>query len=100
MTCLGESTEKYIAFSVPIEKNVIRIDKSRIEITKYISYRKQLIDSEIFLGSSWSDFVNNPAEVIHRIQCKYKHDKKTLKIAELNTKIASAFLSTQTLRMI
>ena len=26
-TCLGENTEKYITFSVPIEKEVKRIDK-------------------------------------------------------------------------
>ena len=28
-TCLGENTEKYIAFTVPIEKEVTRIDKNR-----------------------------------------------------------------------
>ena len=27
--CLGENTEKYIAFTVPIEKEVTRIDKNR-----------------------------------------------------------------------
>ena len=27
-TCLGESTEKFITFSVPIEKQVTRIDKN------------------------------------------------------------------------
>ena len=27
-TCLGENTEKYITFSVPIKKEVVRIDKS------------------------------------------------------------------------
>ena len=35
---LGENTEKYITFSVPIEKRVTRIDKIRKEITKNISY--------------------------------------------------------------
>ena len=35
-TCLGESTEKYITFSVPIEKQVTRIDKKRKR--KYKSY--------------------------------------------------------------
>ena len=28
-TCLGENTEKYITFTVPIEKEVTRIDKNR-----------------------------------------------------------------------
>ena len=27
-TCLGENTEKYITFTVPIEKEVTRIDKN------------------------------------------------------------------------
>ena len=33
-TCLGENTEKCITFTVPIEKEVTRIDKNREEITK------------------------------------------------------------------
>ena len=33
-TCLGENTEKYITFTVPIEKEVTRIDKNRKGITK------------------------------------------------------------------
>ena len=37
-SCLGENSEKYITFSVPIEKRVTRIDKIRKEITKNISY--------------------------------------------------------------
>ena len=37
-TCLRENTEKYITFTVPIEKEVKRIDKNVEEITKNISY--------------------------------------------------------------
>ena len=36
--CLGENTEKYITFTVPVEKEVTRIDKNGEEITKDISY--------------------------------------------------------------
>ena len=36
-TCLGEITEKYITYTVPIEKEVPRIDKNRVEITKNVS---------------------------------------------------------------
>ena len=44
--CLGENTEKYIIFLIPIEKKVARIDKKGKEITKLISYRfLQFIDS-------------------------------------------------------
>ena len=37
-TCLGESTEKYITFKGPIEKEVTKIDKNAEEITKNVSY--------------------------------------------------------------
>ena len=37
-TCLGENTEKYITFIVPIKKEVTRIDKNGEEITKNIPY--------------------------------------------------------------
>ena len=37
-TCLGENTEKYKAFTFPIEKEVTKIDKNGEEITKNISY--------------------------------------------------------------
>ena len=58
-TCLGENTEKYINFTVPIEKEVTRIDKNREDITKNISYTLQFIDSAIFMASSLSNLVNN-----------------------------------------
>ena len=35
--CLEENTEKYITFTVLIEKEVTRIDKNREEVTKNIS---------------------------------------------------------------
>ena len=37
--CLGENTEKYIAFTVPIEKEVTIIDKNGEEITKQFILR-------------------------------------------------------------
>ena len=36
-TCLGENAEKYITFTVPIENQVLRIDKNGGEITKNLS---------------------------------------------------------------
>ena len=47
-TCLGENTEKYIIFTVPIQKEVTRIDKNGEEITKNIFYILQFIDSTRF----------------------------------------------------
>ena len=54
-TYLGESTEKYITFTVPIEKEVTRIDKNGEKTTKNISYILQFIDSDLlirFMASS------------------------------------------------
>ena len=50
-TCLGENTEKYITFTVPIEKELTRTDKNGKEITKNISYILQFIDSARFMAS-------------------------------------------------
>ena len=46
VTCFGENTEKYINFTVPVEKEVTRIDKNGEEITKTICYILQFIDSQ------------------------------------------------------
>ena len=43
--CLGENTKKYKKFSIPIEKEVIKIDKDRNESVKTISSKVKFIDS-------------------------------------------------------
>ena len=68
--CLDGNTEKYIAFTVPIEKAVRRIDKNEKETTKNISYILQFIDSARFMASSLSNLVNHLSEGIRRIKCK------------------------------
>ena len=66
-TCLGENTEKYINFTVPIEKEVTRINKNGEEVIKNMSYILRFIDSTRFMVSSLSKLVNNLSEGIHRI---------------------------------
>ena len=61
-TSLGENTEKYITFTVPIEKEVTRIDKNGEEVKKSISYILQFIYSTRFIASSSSNLVNNLSE--------------------------------------
>ena len=68
-TCLGENTEKHITFIVPIENKVTRTDKKGEEITKYISYLLQFIDSARFMAISLSNRVNNLSDAIYRIKC-------------------------------
>ena len=68
-TCSGENTEKYITLTVPIEKEVTRIDKNGEEITHtyiyiyiYICYILQFIDGTRFMASSLSNLANNLSE--------------------------------------
>ena len=48
---LGENTKKHITFSVPVEKEVTRIDKNGEKITNIISCRLEFIESARFMAS-------------------------------------------------
>ena len=60
--CLGENTEKYITFSVPIKK---RIENKNIDIT----YKIKFIDSFRFMATSLSTLVDNLTENVHNDKC-------------------------------
>ena len=60
--CLGENTEKYITFSVPLKK---KIENKNLEIT----YKIKLIDSFRFMSSTLSKLVDNLPEGIHNNKC-------------------------------
>ena len=60
--CLGENTEKYITFSVPMKK---KIENKDLEIT----YKIKFIDSYRFMTSSLSKLVDNLSEGIHNNKC-------------------------------
>ena len=60
--CLGENTEKYITFSVPIKK---KIENKDLQIT----YKIKFIDSYRFMASSLSKLVDNLSEGIHNNKC-------------------------------
>ena len=90
--CLDGNTEKYIAFTVPIEKAVRRIDKNEKETTKNISYILQFIDSARFMASSLSNLVNNFSEGIHRNKCKYRHNDKKFETSGIKYKYCKCFL--------
>ena len=85
-TCSGENTEKYISFSVPIEKEVKRISKKDEEITKTISWKLKLINSARFMACSLSNLVNNLAEGIQKIKRKYGNDNKKCKTCGIKCK--------------
>ena len=60
--CLGENTEKYATFSVPIKK---KIENKDLEIT----YKIKFIDNYRFMASSLSKLVDNLSEGIHNNKC-------------------------------
>ena len=60
--CLGENTEKYITFSVPIKKI---IENKNIEIT----YKIKFIDNYRFMAMSLSKLVDNLSKRIHDNKC-------------------------------
>ena len=87
-----KTSEKYITFTVPIEKEVTRINKNGEKIPKNISYIFQLIDSASFMASSSSNLVNNPSEGIHRIKYKFGHDGKKCETSRIRYKYCNYFL--------
>ena len=60
--CLGENTEKYITFSLPIKKKIKNKD---LEIT----YKIKFIGSYRFMSLSLSKLVDNLSEGIHNNKC-------------------------------
>ena len=81
--CLGENTEKYITFCVPIKKVITK--KGNDKITK-ISYKIKFIDSYRFMSTSLSNLVSNLSEGLHNyrcINCKSSLDYMTTKDEQL-----------------
>ena len=62
--CLGENTEKYIMFSVPIKKEIENKNKI-IEIT----YKIKFTDSLRFMSTSLSKLVDKLSEGLHNNRC-------------------------------
>ena len=60
--CLGENTQKYITFSVPIKK---KIDNKNIDIT----YKIKFINIFRFMATSLSKLVDNLTDNIHNDKC-------------------------------
>ena len=65
--CLGENTEKYITFSVPIKED---------DNSKKITYKLKFIDSYRFMQSKLSDLVENLSEINKKQRPKCMERKK------------------------
>ena len=59
--CLGENSEKYITFSLPIKKE--------LDNGKSITYKLKFIDSFRFISSSLSSLADNLYEGFHSDKC-------------------------------
>lgn len=65
LNCLGENTEKYITFSIPIKNDYNNKERYRLGFT----------DNFRFMKRSLSIDIDNLAEV-HNKSCQYKHHNK------------------------
>ena len=70
--CLGENTEKYITFSVPIKK------EHDNDNDKTITYKLKFIDTCRFMRSKLSDLVDNLSEINNK-DCKTCMERKNIK---------------------
>ena len=84
--CLGENTEKYKTFSVPIKKETTKEDKNGNDKITKISYKIKFIDSCRFMSTSLSNLVSNLSEGLHNdryVDCKSCLDYMTTKDKQL-----------------
>ena len=79
-------------FTFPIEKEVTRLHKNGEEVKKNISYILQFIDSARLMASSLSNRVNKLSEEIHKVKCRYGHDKKKCEKCGIRYKNCECFL--------
>ena len=59
--CLGENTEKYITFSVPIKKE--------LDNGKSVTYKIKFVDSSRFMSSLFSSLVDSLSDGLHSDKC-------------------------------
>ena len=84
--CLGQNTEKYITFSLPIKKEITKKDKKGNDKITKISYKIKFIDSCRFMSTSLSNLVSNLSEGLYNdrcIDCKSCLDYMTTKDEQL-----------------
>ena len=65
LECLGENTEKYIHFSVKINKKITEKDEDGNEKITNIPYRLKFINSYRFMSTSLSNDVDNLSNGLH-----------------------------------
>ena len=66
---LGENTEKYISFSLKINKKITKKDEDGNKKIVNIPYRLKFIDSYRFMMALLSDLVDNLSNGLHSKKC-------------------------------
>ena len=66
---MRENTEKYITFSVPIKRQITKIDKDGNDEIVNLSCKIKFIDSFRSMSSSLSNLVDNLSEGLHNDNC-------------------------------
>ena len=66
---MGENTEKYITFSLPIKKKITKKDKDGNDKITKISYKIKFIDSFRFMSNLLSNLADNLSEELHSDKC-------------------------------
>ena len=69
LECLGENAEKYISFSVKINKKITKRDEAVNKKIVNIPYRLKFIDSYRFMAASLSELVDNLSNGLHSKKC-------------------------------
>ena len=67
ITCLGDDTEKYITFKIPLKKEN--------KVGKFMTYKLKFIDRFRFMNRSLSDLVDNLSE-INKQECIKRKQRK------------------------
>ena len=96
LTCLGENTEKYITSSVPIEKAITRVNKNAKKSQKLYLTDCNLLTAQDF----WQlpNLVNDLAEGIQKIKCKYGHNNKKFETCRIKYRKCECFLECKTFK--
>ena len=99
-TCLKENTEKYIAFTVPIEKKLQELIKMEIKLQIiYPKYYNFMIAQHLWQAHCQILSIMFLKEFI-KLNVNIDKMIKNVKLVKLNISIVTVFLNTQILEMI
>ena len=91
---MGEKTEEYRNFTIPIKKKVTKIDKNGEEITKNISYYYNLFIAQELWHANYQILLIIFLKEFIELDVNSNTMIKSMKHVELNINVATVFLNT------